>query len=108
MTPNDTTAPGLLSDGEALTIFKTLQQQPAHPQATAMAQALGVYRDAKQAQGLKPFQEPPAEQLKRTQRFESLYASLDGVDAQLPAEQKTALDSLLKTSARSEMRPLAS
>lgn len=87
----------MLNDSDALQVFHALPREQDPTRKASMAQALGEYRDAKVAAGLRPFQPSPEEQRAKVERFERLYAGVDGIEANLAPEQRTQLDGMLAT-----------
>ena len=92
----------MLNDSDALQIFHALPREQDPTRKASMAQALGEYRDAKVAAGLRPFQPSPEEKRAKVERFERLYAGVDGVEANLAPEQRAQLDGMLATAPNPE------
>lgn len=90
---------GLLTDNDALTVYRAIPGEADEGKRTALVGLLSDYTAGKRAQGLEPFQPSPEAHRAQTTRFEQLYASIDGVESKLAPEQATQLNGLLATSA---------
>lgn len=85
-------------DNEASLLLESVDGEKDQNRRALMVDMLGRYRDAKQQQGLEPFQPSPAQQQQTREKFEGLYEGLDKVDGVLPAEQKDAFNAAVEAS----------
>ena len=92
-------ASGLLSDDEAMSVYRAIPTEQDADKKQALVGLLGSYTEAKRAAGLQPFQQSPEAKQAQAERFEGLYESMDAVDSTLAPEQQSKMQALLATSA---------
>lgn len=84
------------SDDEARTLAAALPQETDPGRQQVMVGALKQYRDAKAAQGLKPFEPPQGQQQADATKFQNLYSGLDKVSQNLAPDQAKQLSDMME------------